>query len=68
MNRENVKFSTGTYYCQQDWDREINIVGFIGGKAICQGWKISYETIRTDDHGNEFIQIEHRTYPAYCKI
>lgn len=67
-DRKNVKFSPGKYYCQQDWDREIDIVGVIDGMAICKGWKISYEPIKTDSDGNEYIQIEHRVYPAYCRL
>ena len=68
MEHKNVKFTPGTHYASNNWDKEIDIIGTVGGKAICKGWKISYETIRTDEDGNEYIKIENLVYPAYCRF
>ena len=68
MDHKNVKFTAGRHYAKNNWDREIDIVGIIDGTAICQGWKTSYEKIRTDEDGNEYIKIENLVYPAYCRF
>ena len=68
MDYQNVKFIPGKYYAKNNWDKEIEIVGTVAGTAICQGWKISYEPIRIDESGNEFIRIESLIYPAYYRL
>ena len=65
---ENVKLRTGRYYSKENWDKWIEIIGFIDGDAILKGWTISFEPIRTDKNGNEYIRLENLTYPAYCTI
>ena len=68
MDRKNVKFQRGEHYAKENWDKFIEIIGFKNGCAICKGWKISYEPIKTDPDGNEYIKIGELTYPAYCRL
>lgn len=68
MKNAQKKLQPGTYYAKQDWDREITIIGIVDGMAVCNGWKISYEPIKVDSQGTEYIQIEERTYSANNKI
>ena len=66
-NNYNVKFKPGKFYCLQNSDYEIEIIGIVAGYAIVKGWKISHERIRIDEQNNEYIRIENKTYCAYCK-
>lgn len=68
MNHQNVKFQPGEHYARNNWDKFIEILGVVAGKAIVKGWKISYETVRTDENGNEYIKIDELIYPAYCRL
>ena len=67
---KNVKFQPGKYYSPQNWDSWINIIDLIPEKkqAVLYGYKLSKEPIRTDETGNEFIQLENLKYYAYCKL
>ena len=67
-DNQNVKLSPGKFYCWENSDYEIEVLGVAAGFAIVHGWKITSEPIRTDFRGNEYIRIENQTYYAFAKV
>ena len=67
MENKNVKFSTGKFYCWENSDYEIEVLGSAAGAAFVQGWTLSTEKIHVDKNGNEFLKIGNKTYYAFCK-
>jgi len=63
----NVKLSAGKYYCWENSDYEIEILGVVMGMAMCKGWKITSEPVRKDAQGNEFVRLGNQTYYAFAK-
>ena len=67
MERKDVKFQPGEYYCKYDWDRTITIVCVIPGAALVQGLLLSTEPIHVDKDGNEYLELHDGIYPAYYR-
>lgn len=66
-DNRNVKFTAGKYYCWQNSDYSIEILGVVMGMAMCKGWKVTTEPVRKDENGNEYIRLGNQTYYAFCK-